>query len=905
MNKKKLAIRIIAYLMTLVTLLEPVAASAAELDEVYITEEIGEDSSQVISEDPYGTGEEMVEEDGYPTDIGSAVRQLNAMLSERNIMAVLYLCDTYPLRSAPVVDSSVIYDLGSGTSLLLKGVIYNGSDYWFYVSAATSLGELYGYIPKDRFICIDEDYLAWDEAATRLAFGDAISADAASVTGKALESVYYFPDSYRDSLLKVLNAHPNWIFVPQKIGMTLDQAVSAQMADRNKNWVYSTVNDAFKGSKINSNWYYASKEGLMYYMNPANFVSSVKSIFMFEQLTYNESYHSPEGIQSVLASTFMKGAVPGEDMTYAEAFYSIGRKLKVSPYHLASRVCQEQGGGTSPLISGTYAGYEGYYNYFNIKASGSSNREIYVNGLSFAKDQGWDTRYKALLGGAEFDSKNYILAGQDTLYLEKYNVLRKDASHQYMQNASAPLTESSKVYSMYEKTGALNNAFVFKIPVFEGETTSPAPKLKPEVNITSSQRPNIFYSNQSDLAAAKFTIAASEKIKSIGISEESKEKYEQEGIPYFDVYDYDRDLGVITLMPRGLNDKNIAKLSKKVTLEIGFAEYGSMTYNLSVSVQNSAVRIKADSAVLYGSVNKTVTMIFADELPEDITVTCTDPAAEVSIDQANMSVELNVSDSFRTGTKRLVFESSLWRLPVTANLPVKRVKAPSMKLSVSKVKLNSALSLQANGATYISAHLSGSVTDCLLDGIKPANDAAAKLIDEGYLITDVLDNKIALGLDTEKRGEIKAGNYSFIASGHFEDRFGNEIALKDAKLTVTIVDKDPSKLFSMKAKGSLSISSPDEKYVIYTPKFNELGSATRVINSYISGEYADIFDVQAYAEGSELPDGSTVKDKTGVIRLYVMNGELADYSKRYRLTIVSVLDNGLEVTKSVTVKPVR
>ena len=44
----------------------------------------------------------------------------------------------------------------------------------------------------------------------------------------------------------------------------------------------------YKGAKINSTWYYASREGLLYYMDPANFVGSEKNVFMFEQLTYNE-----------------------------------------------------------------------------------------------------------------------------------------------------------------------------------------------------------------------------------------------------------------------------------------------------------------------------------------------------------------------------------------------------------------------------------------------------------------------------------------------------------------------------------------------------------------------------------------------------------------------------------------
>ena len=37
------------------------------------------------------------------------------------------------------------------------------------------------------------------------------------------------------------------------------------------------------------------------------------------------------------------------------------------------------------MISGTYAGYEGLYNYFNIQATGSTRDEILQNGLKEAQ----------------------------------------------------------------------------------------------------------------------------------------------------------------------------------------------------------------------------------------------------------------------------------------------------------------------------------------------------------------------------------------------------------------------------------------------------------------------------------------------------------------------------------------
>lgn len=78
---------------------------------------------------------------------------------------------------------------------------------------------------------------------------------------------------------------------------------------------------------------------------------------------------------------------PGTDMKFYHIFWTIGAEenRQVSPFHLAARVLQEQGQGTSPLISGIYPGYEGYYNYFNVGASGSTNEQVIINGLNYAK----------------------------------------------------------------------------------------------------------------------------------------------------------------------------------------------------------------------------------------------------------------------------------------------------------------------------------------------------------------------------------------------------------------------------------------------------------------------------------------------------------------------------------------
>ena len=188
-----------------------------------------------------------------------------------------------------------------------------------------------------------------------------------------------------------------------------------------------------------------------------------------------------------------KSNVPGEEYTYAWLFCWIGEKYDINPVALASRVRQEQGAGTSDLISGKYSGYEGLYNYFNIQATGSTKDEIIKNGLKEAQtgstmmlpdgtvsSGSWDTPTKALIGGSLKFANLYILKNQNTLYAQKFDYDGKYNGkywHQYMTNIMAPYSEGNQVRRSYTNSGQLGNSFVFLIPVYEERpVSSPKPQ---------------------------------------------------------------------------------------------------------------------------------------------------------------------------------------------------------------------------------------------------------------------------------------------------------------------------------------------------------------------------------------------------------------------------------------------
>lgn len=327
----------------------------------------------------------------------------------------------------------------------------------------------------------------------------------------AADETQAFPADYQSALNALHQAHPNWVFKPVYVGDTFDYAVGQQMAVASRALVSTYYNECFRSMldrdynwQTNTwkawepGWAGASEETVRYYMDPRNFLNE-NDIFMFESLTY-EKYQEEDVVEAALANTFMANTnVPGEEYTYAWLFCWIGEKYDINPVALASRVRQEQGSGTSDLISGKYSGYEGLYNYFNIQATGSTKDEIIKNGLKEAQtgstimmpdgtvsSGAWDTPSKAVIGGSLKFANLYILKNQNTLYAQKFDYDGKYNGkywHQYMTNIMAPYSEGNQVRRSYSKSGQMENSFVFLIPVYdERPSSSPKPQERKNQN---------------------------------------------------------------------------------------------------------------------------------------------------------------------------------------------------------------------------------------------------------------------------------------------------------------------------------------------------------------------------------------------------------------------------------------
>ena len=293
-----------------------------------------------------------------------------------------------------------------------------------------------------------------------------------------------FPESYIEKLCKMHAKHPNWNFEVSNTGVSLEDAVNGELVPISKNLIstsdlnqLSTDPSAYSNGyyvQFEPGWYAPSRSALKYYLDPRNFLDD-NSIFMFEQLSYNESQNESV-VQNILNGTFLAGSYSynGEAKTYASTFVEAGAKYGVSPVHLAARVRQEQ--GVTPSNTAQMDGGDGktYYNYFNFGASGNTSEEIYNGALDYAKRRGWDSPYAAIMGATSELANGYITSNQDTIYYEKFNIVGSSRYwHQYMANIQAPYTESFTTYKSYWNAHITDLAFTFKIPVYTdmGNTT--------------------------------------------------------------------------------------------------------------------------------------------------------------------------------------------------------------------------------------------------------------------------------------------------------------------------------------------------------------------------------------------------------------------------------------------------
>ncbi len=261
-------------------------------------------------------------------------------------------------------------------------------------------------------------------------------------------------------------------------------------------WVYY---DASSGGNLNNGWNWldgnndGTAECYYFYSDGSLAVSTVVDGYKVDADGKWIDDNGNIQTKSVSSSSTPSAAPQLKKVPYVDIIMKAASESGVSPYVLAAAILQEQGKGTSDLISGTNSTYPGYYNFFNTGAYAHDGLTAVQAGLKYASESGtgdrpWNTIEKAIIGGAKMYGANYVNNGQDTFYLKKFNVQGSNKyNHQFMTHVIAAASEGAKVSNAYT-SDMKQTTLTFKIPVYENmpeSTTLPSGDGNPNNKLKS------------------------------------------------------------------------------------------------------------------------------------------------------------------------------------------------------------------------------------------------------------------------------------------------------------------------------------------------------------------------------------------------------------------------------------
>lgn len=218
-----------------------------------------------------------------------------------------------------------------------------------------------------------------------------------------------------------------------------------------KGTVLTVIEEKDKWVEVSYNaWRNATSSDVKYYLDPVNFSKDKVQRFQFMDLT--KSSQVPVSILNQYLKG--KGILEGQ----GQAFIDAGKKYGINEVYLMAHTLLETGNGKSTLAKGIKYNNKTVYNMYGIGAYDDCPEKC---GAEAAYKNGWDTPYKAILGGAAFIENGYIGGNnadrivQNTLYKMRWNpekmVKSKAAGHQYATDigwASKQVQVMSEVYNL-------------------------------------------------------------------------------------------------------------------------------------------------------------------------------------------------------------------------------------------------------------------------------------------------------------------------------------------------------------------------------------------------------------------------------------------------------------------------
>ena len=591
------------------------------------------------------------------------------------------------------------------------------------------------------------------------------------------------------------------------------------------------------------NWIQASEEAVRYCMDPRNFFTD-EMIFQFEDMLIGKNTYHPTvaDVEAIFNNVEDGDGVPGnfwtkpaeetgivsefagskgKKMTYAEAIYEIGEKIGVSPVFLASRIVQEQGLGTSPLISASKedtfivvktmtkeeaeklkkekentpekvvikkkesakgtddsesekyevtievpGGY--YYNYFNIEATDGGKEDkyrIYNNGMNEAynakpydpkTDTGyygpWNTRFRALIGGAQktkewyfkerrlaVDNTKLSTLRQSTVYFQKFCVdstSERCMWGQYMGSLTTPQLESQKAYKSYKENGKLNSTHLFIIPVFNDNTM---PKEKTAMP-TRTGNPN--YKIGSIFASFK-------EMENVETKLTTKDKFGANLFNYEWLADYEADKVTLYITPYG---KDISKILVDGKQIWPAKDTSVKTVNFTKDMQDGDNEFKVECITKDGKTKACMANISRNSA-------CN---YEWEVDYENYETTLYISPYAKDTSKILVNGKQIW--PVEDKTVTSIKYSTALQIGDNKFEVK-CIAQNGNSKVYtLNIHRNGPIVYGDVDA-----DGSIDVLDINYILNHIVKKRILTGsaleaADVDGDGTVDVLDINFILS---------------------------------------------------------------------------------------------------------------------------------------------
>ena len=230
-----------------------------------------------------------------------------------------------------------------------------------------------------------------------------------------------------------------------KSGLTLDQAVAIQKGLKFKPQIQHTA----------GKWEDASATEIKNAMDSSKLIKDPTQKYQFLRLDKSQNISSAD-LDKLLVG---KGILEGQ----GEAFSEAAKAYNINEVYLISHALLETGNGTSKLANGgdvvngkvVTNGKDKYYNMFGI---GAVDSDAVKQGFATAKNNGWNTVKKAIVGGAKFIAGSYINQGQNTLYKMRWNP-ENPGVHQYATDVAWAAHNATRIKGFYDSMGKLGKYF--------------------------------------------------------------------------------------------------------------------------------------------------------------------------------------------------------------------------------------------------------------------------------------------------------------------------------------------------------------------------------------------------------------------------------------------------------------